>query len=448
MIKGKRLLFISKLPLAIAAAIMLLAAVDTPAVYSGQEEIVVLEVEGTITTGQLSFIRRNVEKAIKEEALMLVIILNTPGGLVDATMKINEVFLNAPIPIAVLVAPSGAIAASAGAFIVLGSDIAAMAPGTTIGAAFPVAVSPEGATPADDKTAIFLAKHLRSLAREKGRPEEVAERFVTENLTLDAAEALELGVIEYLVPNLESLLLELDGVHVEKMGETYILNTADARIKQVEMNLQERLINWLSDPQIAFVLLSLGILGIYLGINAPGTFVPEVIGGILLVLGIYGIGLFDTNTAGIALILLGIVLIIAEIFTAGFGIFGLGGGVCLLAGAILLPMEPLMAPEWYASFRITVTGTVVGLTLLFLLIAHRVYLSRRRLTGGNPFFRSATCGVVVEDLDPVGMIRIQGELWKAHSHDGKAIVAGTEVEVVRTESLAMWVRPVEKTDIK
>lgn len=439
-IKAKLFSLLARAALIAGAGILLWAAAAAPAGAAG-EEIYVLKVEGTITRGQLGYIQRNLETAQKEGAPLVVIILNTPGGLVDATLKINEAFLNAAVPIAVLVSPQGAIAASAGAFLVLGSDIAAMAPGTTVGAAHPVAISAEGTTPADDKTANFLAKHLRSLAREKGRPADVAEKFVTENLTLDAEEALEQGVIEYLAFNLEGLLETLDGHELEKMGQRYVLLTADTPVKYVEPNLRERLQNWLSDPQIAFLLLSLGLLGIYLGISAPGTFVPEVIGGILLVLGIYGIGLFDTNTAGLVLLLLGAGLIIAEIFTPGFGVLGIGGGVCLLAGAILLPVEPLMSPQWYESFRLTVTGTVVGLTLLFLLIAYQVYLSRRRSRDGSAFFRPPERGVVVEELAPSGLIRARGELWKARSHDGTVIAVGEEVEVVRAEALTLWVRP-------
>jgi len=419
---------------------LLWAAAAAPASTAG-EEIYVLEVEGTITRGQLEYIQRHLETAQKEDAALVVIILNTPGGLVDATLKINEAFLNAAVPVAVLVSPQGAIAASAGVFLVLGSDIAAMAPGTTVGAAYPVALSAEGATPADDKTATFLAKHLRSLAGEKGRPADVAEKFVTENLTLAAEEALELGVIEYIASNLEELLEALDGHELEKMGRRYVLHTAGAPVKYADPNLRERLQHWLSNPQIAFLLLSLGILGIYLGISAPGTFVPEVIGGILLVMGIYGIGMFDTSTAGIVLLLLGAGLIIAEIFTAGFGVLGIGGGVCLLAGAILLPVEPLMPTQWYDSFRLTVTGTVVGVTLLLLLIAYQVYLSRRRSRDGSAFFRPPERGVVVEELAPSGLIKARGELWKARSHDGTVIAVGREVEVVRAEDLTLWVRP-------
>ncbi len=404
--------------------------------------VVVIEVGGTITAGQLHYLKRQIEESVEQGAQLMVVILNTPGGLVDATMEINRAFLNARIPIAVLVAPSGAIAASSGAFIVLSADIAAMAPGTTIGAAHPVALSPEGTIPADEKTTLFLAEHLRSLARAKGRPLEIAEKFVTENLTLNSWDALELGVIEYLVSDLDELLAELDGLEVEKQGRSYTLSTAGAVLRRGEMNLREKLQNWLSDPQIAFLLLMLGVLGIYFGLNAPGTFVPEVIGGILLVMGIYGIGLFDTNTAGIVLLILGIGLIIAEIFTAGFGVLGIGGAVCLLAGAILLPFEPLMAAEWYASFRLTVFGVVIGITILALLIAQRVIVSRRKWKGGSPYFKPVK-GVAVSEIAPEGMIKARGELWKARSHDGSGIAVGTEVEVIRAETLTLWVRPVK-----
>ena len=431
------------------AAILLIMAVllaaQVPGAAAAGRPVVVIEADGTITAGLLSFIQRQVAEGTRQEAQLVVIILNTPGGLVDATLKINEEFLNAPVPIAVLVAPAGAIAASAGVFILMAADIAAAAPGTTIGAAHPVAVGPEGATPADEKTTSLLAKHLRGLAREKERPEDIAEQFVTENLTLDGREALEAGVIEYLAEDLDALLLALDGLNIEKQGRSHSLRTAGAPVRVAEMNLRERLQHWLSDPQIAFVLLMLGVMGIYLGINAPGTFVPEVIGAILLVMGIYGIGLFDTSTTGILLLLLGIGLIIAEIFTAGFGVFGIGGGICLVAGAILLPLEPLMSPDWYVSFRLTAAGIALGVTLLILVIAQRVWHSRRRWREGSEYFQPPVKGTVVEALAPQGMIRARGELWKARSDDGSVIDVGVEVEVVRAENLTLWVRPVKVT---
>lgn len=422
--------------------ITLFAMVST--VAASERPVYVVELEGTITAGQNNYLKRQVQQALDINAQLFVLVMNTPGGLVSATLQINELFLNAEIPIAVLVSPSGAIAGSAGAFIIISADIAAMAPGTTVGAAQPITFSPEGTESADEKTIIFYAAHLRSVAREKGRPEDIAEKFVTENLTLDSRDALELGLIEYLVKDLDELLTAVDGLELEKQGQIYTLNTATAEIYRDAMNLRERLQNWLSDPQVAFLILMAGILGIYFGLNAPGTIVPEVGGVILVVLGIYGIGLFDTNTTGIVLLLLGAGLIIAEIFTSGFGILGIGGAISLIAGSVLLPMEPLMAREWYTTFIVTVVGTVLGFVIIVLFVAQLVIKSRRRWRDGSAFFKPPTKGVAVSDIDPDGMIRARGEIWKARSEGGVRIEAGTEVEVIRAETLQLWVRPLAK----
>ncbi len=413
---------------------------------TGTAPVYVIEVDGAVTAGLQSFLDRQIEVAVEDDAQLFILVMNTPGGLVDATLKINELFLNAEMPVAVLVAPSGAIAGSAGAFILVSSDIAAMAPGTTVGAAMPVAMSPEGTEATDEKTINFYASHMRSIAREQGRPEDLAEKFVTENLTLDAREALEEGMIEYLAGSVPELLETVDGTEIEKQGVTYQLNTIDAQIKEPQMNLREGLQDWVSDPQIAFFILMLGFLGIYFGLSAPGTIVPEVSGLILLILGIYGIGLFDTNTTGIIMLLLGAGLIAAEIFTSGFGILGIGGAASLLAGAILLPTEPLMEADWYAAFLVTVVGTVIGLLIIVLVVAQRVLHSRRKHQSGSDYFKPPERGVTVEEINPEGMIRTRGELWKAHSSNNKQIPKGTEVEIVRSETLKLWVRPVQEAE--
>ncbi len=429
----------------ILAALILMALL--PAASTANDSVrpvYLVELEGAITAGQKTFLDRQVSLALENDAQLFLLRMNTPGGLVDATLEINELFLNAEIPIAVLVAPSGAIAGSAGAFIIISSDIAAMAPGTTVGAAQPIAISPEGASAADEKTVIFYSTHLRSMAREKGRPEDIAEKFVTENLTLDAREALDEGVIEYLALNVPDLLQQLEGTTIEKQGQVYRLNTAEAVVIEDEMTISERLQNWLSDPQIAFLVLMLGVLGIYFGLSAPGTIVPEVTGAILVVMGIYGIGLFDTNTTGIVLLLLGVGLIVAEIFTSGFGILGIGGSLSLVAGAVLLPTEPLMARDWYGTFLVTVVGTVLGLVIIIIVVAQRVIHSRKTWTGGSAYFNPPEKGIVVKELNPEGMIKAGGELWKARSEDGSVITEGTAVKVVRAETLNLWVEPINK----
>lgn len=417
--------------------------VAIPDAIAAEKPVYVVEMEGTVTAGLNNYLQRQVDLALEADAQLFVLIMSTPGGLVDATLEINQLFLNAPLPIAVHVAPSGAIAGSAGAFILLSADLALMAPGTTVGAAQPITFSPEGAESADQKTINFYAGHLRSIAREKGRPVSIAEQFITENLTLDSREALELGVIDYLAADLEELLLKVNGLKVEKQGRTYELKTEDAAVLKDDMNLGERLQNWLSDPQIAFLVLIIGILGIYFGLSAPGTIVPEVSGLILVVLGIYGIGLFDTNTTGFVLLLLGIALIIAEIFAAGFGILGIGGAISMIAGAIMLPVEPLMARDWYSAFLATVIGTVIGLLIIIIFVVQRIADSRRRFTSGSVYFNPPHNGIVISEINPEGMIKARGELWRAKSVNEAKIAVGAEVEVVSSENMVLWVKPLE-----
>ena len=407
---------------------------------SSPRSVYLVEVEGVITTGQKNFIERQIEQAIEIDSQLFIVRINTPGGLVDATMKINEMFMNAPMPVAVLVAPSGAIAGSAGTFILMASDIAAMAPGTTIGAAQPVALSPGGAEEAGDKAITFYASYMRNTAEAKGRPGDIAERFVTENLSLGSGEALEKGMIDYMAGNVQELLNAVDGKEIEKHSKVFKLTTAGAPIEQDEMTRAERFQNWLSNPQIAFLVLIAGFFGIYLGLSAPGTIVPEVGGLILLIMGIYGIGLFDTNTTGIILLLLGLGLIVAEVFTSGFGILGIGGAISLAIGAIMLPVEPLMATDWYPAFIVTVAGVVLGLVIIMLVVVQRIIRSRRRWTGGSEHFTPPKKGVTVNDLDPEGRIKARGEHWSARSADGSKIPAGSEVEVVKAETLMLWVR--------
>jgi len=436
-------LCLALLPLLFAAAtICALPAASATAkkTNSPVRPVYLVEVEGVITAGQKNFIGRQMERALEIESQCFMIRINTPGGLVDATMKINELIMNAPMPVAVLVAPSGAIAGSAGTFILMASDLAAMAPGTTIGAAQPVALSPEGAAEADDKAITFYASYMRNTAEEKGRPGDIAERFVTENLSLGSTEALEQGMIDYLAGSVQELMNAIDGTEIEKLGEIFLLNTANAPIEQGDMTLSERLQNWLGDPQIAFLVLIAGFLGIYLGLSAPGTIVPEVGGLILLIMGIYGIGLFDVNATGIILLLLGLGLIVAEIFTSGFGVLGIGGAISLAIGAIMLPVEPLMATDWYPTFIVTVAGVVLGLVIIMVVVVQRVIKSRRRWTGGSEHFTPPKKGVTVNDLDPEGRIKARGEQWSARSADGSKIPAGKEVEVVKAETLMLWVR--------
>ena len=412
--------------------------------YSAEEsgEVYIIPIKDMITAGTASFIRRGVNEAESEGASAVVIVMDTPGGLVDATLKIHQIFRGTSLPVAVYVTPAGAIAASAGALVMLSADVTAMSPGTTVGAAQPISIAPGGeAEPAEDKTVQFLAQHFRSVATETGRPGDIAEKFVTENLTLNYEDALEQQISDYTVNSVTELLEEIDGVVVEKGGESLTFKTAGSTTKELEMNFRESFQNFVSNPQISFIFLTLGVMGIYLGLSAPGTYVPEVLGALSLVVGIYALGLFDTNTTGIVLMILGLGLITAEILTSGFGILGIGGIGSLLVGSILLPLEPLMSPDWVQAFRITVIGVVSGVGILLIVVMQRIISSRLRRKKEGALTGMPKKAVVVEELSPTGMVKLHGELWKAKTSEGGVIPVGTEVEVIDQEGLLLTVKP-------
>lgn len=394
--------------------------------------ITVLEMDGMIAGGFLSYLEREIEYAEKTGSSAVLILLNTPGGLVDTMTRMNEVILNADLPVIVYVYPSGGMAASAGAFIVLASDIAAMSPVTTIGSAQPVSITPEGATDAGEKTRKFLSGQAGSLAENKNRPVDIANDFVEHNLALSALEALDKGVIEYVADSIADLLKQIDNTKIEKKDKVYLISTENYTLDYRQIRQSEAVRQWLSNPQIAMLFLMLGMMGLYIGFSTPGTLVPEVLGGIALILGIVGLGLFETNIVGIILLIGGVSLIIAELFTAGFGILGIGGIISLIIGGLLLPVEPLMGVDWYGTFIATVIGAGIGVGIILIFVVQRIIATLRHPQINNLNLSLPQKGTVVEELSPEGkgMIKAKGELWRAKSSDGKHIAAGVEVKVL------------------
>ncbi|HEY8449482.1 MAG TPA: NfeD family protein [Bacillota bacterium] len=406
----------------------------------------VAHVEGLITAGTAAFVDDAIAAAAEAGDDALLIVLDTPGGLVDATIEIIQAMAAAPLPVIVYVGPSGAIAASAGSFILVAGHVAAMAPGTTTGAAMPVAIDPTGQGPpaaADEKTIRFLAGHLRSLARERGRPVDIVERFVTENLTLDATEALERGVIDVIAASPEQLLEQIDGRAVRLGEREHVLRTAGAERVDAQMSASQRFKHLVSNPQLAFLLLIGGAYALYFGLASPGTLIPETLGAVLVLLGLYGLGLFGTNLAGLLLIGLGLVFLVLEWFAPTHGALTAAGAVSILLGALLLPAEPLLPDAWFSGFRATAIGLAIGAGLLSALTTGAILRSRRKVqpypTGGV-----APRGRVVETLSPTGRVRVGGELWWARSADGSTVTAGSEIEVVGREGLTLIVRAVER----
>lgn len=404
---------------------------ETGAQQSRNNEILSISVEGTITAGTTQFLKESIEEAEKEQYEALLVLIHTPGGLVDATLDIMQDILNASVPVITYVHPRGAIAASAGTFIMLAGHVAAMSPGTTIGAAMPVTMQPgeEGQQKASEKTVTFLAGHMRNIAEERGRPAEQAERFVTENLTLGAADAEEEGMIDIIAGDVDDLLAQLDGRKVSVGDEELSLNTEGAELTEREMSTSQKISSFISNPQIAFILLMLGIYGIFFGLNMPGTFVPEIIGVISLILALFGLGMFDLNALGIVLIVIGVILFVVEAFTPTFGIFTTLGAAALVVGALMLPVEPMLPQAWYRNFIITVIGMVAVTVGFFTLVITKVISVSRKPKIHEHFGMMGYEGITTEDLDPNGLIKIRGEWWKARSADGERIPKESSVTV-------------------
>ncbi len=416
----------------------------------GAPLVLTLDVADMITAGTTAHIARAVEEANARNAEALVLLLDTPGGLVDATLDIISSLSASEVPVITYVTPQGAIAASAGAFILLGGHITAMSPGTTTGAAMPVTMSPseEGTQTADDKTILFLAGHIRSIAETNGRPGDVAERFVTENLTLSSREALELGVADYIEPNLTSLLETIHGTIAQLQSGPVTLNTRNAQVEALDRSLTERITHLISNPQLTFILLLVGVYGLILGLSNPATFVPEVLGAICLVLALFGLGMFEINLFAIIMIVLGLGLLVAEALTPTYGVLGTGGVISLVVGIIYLPVEPLVTSRWLVQFRLMAIGVgVVGSVFLVILLAGIARLRKLPARQGSSEFALDT-GIVVETIDPEGYIQIQGELWKAISADKELITIGTPVRIVERKSMMCFVKPLKEPQVK
>lgn len=434
-----------KTALFIIMLIILISSFSIP-VYAAEENplVYVLEVEGTVTVGTSRYIDRGLQEAQLNQADACIISLNTPGGLVNATLDIIQDMSAAQLPMITYVNPEGGIAASAGTFILLNGHLAAMSPGTTCGAAMPVTLSPtgEGSQVADDKTINFLAGHMKSIARERGRPADLAEQFVTENLVLNNNEALDKGVVDFVAAGKEQLLDQIHGTEVEVSGKVLELNTQGARMVAVPLSTSEKALGIIGDPNLAMIFMMLGIFGLIIGFYSPGFVLPETVGAISLILGLSGMGLFESNLTAGLLVLLGIGLLVGELLTPTFGIMGVGGIVSIVMGVLLFPNEPLMPEHWFTTFRFTAIG--VGLVgAVFILIA---VIGIAKLRGRKPVQGDlvSSKGVAASDINPRGFIRVHGEIWQAEAKDGNIIKEGQPVHVVEQEGLLLLVEQINQ----
>jgi membrane-bound serine protease (ClpP class) len=412
--------------------------------------VALAELDGSVNPGSADFLVRAIAQAEKQGVAALIIRLDTPGGMVDSTREVVKALLAARVPVVVWVGPAGARAGSAGVFITVASHLAAMAPATNIGAAHPVALGPGGAAEQDEtmaaKVTNDLAAWAEGIASQRGRNGAWVAQAVRESVSVHAEEALRLDVIDLLAPDLPSLLEALDGRTVETAGGTVTLRTRGAQLEPLQMTARERLLDGLGDPNIALLLLGLGMLGLLAELYSPGTLVPGVLGAVSLSLGLLATRMLPVRAAALVLLAVGAALLVAELFITSYGLLALAGLVCVGLGAFLLidPGDPgfLVDRDFGVEWGLVLPVLLVVLAL-FGLVLWKVAASRRgrQLTGA--FGMVGEEGRVVEPVGPErGKVFLHGELWEARS--ALPIAAERLVRVERIEGLVVTVSAIER----
>ena len=403
-------------------------------------EVLVAAIDSAIQVVVAEFMEQVTEEADLAGAEALIVELSTPGGEMQAMRAVFTAFLEADTPVVVYVSPSGAQAASAGFFILLGADVAAMAPGTNTGAAHPVAGG-GGDIPGamGDKVTQDAAATARSLAARRGRDQKLAEEAVTESRSYSAEEALEAGLVDLVAPSLQSLLVELDGRVVEKGGSERTLRTRDASVRRVEMSAFQRIRSTIAHPNIAILLMSLGSIGLIFEITHPGAIFPGVVGAICLILGLWAMSVLPINYAGLALLLLAGVLWVLEIKIPSFGMLTLAGAISFCLGAMMLFRDA--DPALRASLNLIVAiGITIGLVTLGLGRLALKAQFRRVATGSEGLLDELGLVSAGIDAGAPGKVRLHGEIWNAEAD--VAVAEGDRVRVVQVDGMTLRVEPV------
>jgi membrane-bound serine protease (ClpP class) len=407
----------------------------------------VLEIEGIINPPVANYVGRAMEQAIENEASLVVIVLDTPGGLDTSMRQIMQSFWASPVPVAVYVAPSGARAASAGLFLLVSSHVAAMAPGTNTGSAHPVGLGGETDEVTTAKVVEDAAATIRSLALDRGRNAEWAERAVRESVSATETEALELNVIEIIAANLDDLLAQIDGRTVQTAAGEITIDIAGAPIVEAPMNFAENFLHVITDPNIAFILLSVGSIGLLAELYNPGALFPGITGAIALILAFFSLGNLPTNWAGVALILFAIGLTIAELYIEGFGVLGIGALVSFVLGALILfrpfrTPSPVMPVVQVNPFVIAVVTLSLAGFLVFVL-SQVMRIRKAPISMGVEHF-TGQIARAHSDINPTGRVWFDGTTWYAELADGAPeIHAGSKVRILRTEGLTLVVEALE-----
>ena len=403
------------------------------------QKVMQIKIDGSINPVSAAFIHRSIEEAHREEAECLLIQLNTPGGLVKSTRVIVGDILESPVPVVVYVAPGGAHAGSAGVFITLAAHVAIMAPGTNIGAAHPVGMQGGGDSVMSAKATNDAAAFIRAIAEKRNRNLEWAEEAVRRSISVSEREALAQRVIDTIAPRTADVLRMIHGRTVEVSSGLATINSEGAQIVTREMGWAERLLDIISDPNIAYILMMLGFYGLLFELYNPGSILPGIIGGISIVLAFYAMHALPINYAGLALIVFGIILFLLEIKIVSHGLLGIGGVVSLLLGSLML-IRPQSGLDW-ARLSTGVVIPVVLVTAFFFLfvVGMGIRAQRARPVSGLEGM-VGDIGQSLDALNPSGTVLVHGEIWQARSV-GRPIEKGERVRVVAMEGLKVAVEP-------
>ncbi len=423
-----------KLKITWLAIAVVLNLAQVQAAEGGAGDVYVIRVADAISPGTAEFIRQSIQKAEKNQAACLVIELDTPGGLAESMRAIVQDFLASDVPIVVYVAPSGARAASAGVMITMAADIAAMAPGTNIGAAHPVgAGGQEIEGKMSEKVVNDMVAHAKSIAERRGRNQEWVEKAIRESVSATETEALQANVVDLIAQDTDDLIRQINGRDVKGKG-TLMLD--DARKIVIEEELRTKILRTISNPNIAYILLMIGLAGLYFELSHPGAILPGVIGGISLVLAFFALQTLPVNYAGILLIVLAIIFFILEMKVTSYGMLSVAGIASLLLGSIMLFENEGTGEQ--LSWNVLIP-TLVVISGFFTAVAFLVFRSQvsKPTTGSAGLV--GEIGVVRQALTPEGKVFVHGELWNATA--SSPIEEGSRVRVVNVKGLMLEVEP-------
>ena len=379
-----------------------------------------------------------IKRSVDDKAVCLIILLDTPGGLATSMRGITQAILNSEVPIVVYVYPSGAQAASAGVFITVAADIAAMAPGTNIGAAHPV-TGGGGDLPSSmsEKVLNNLLAFARSIAVQRGRNAEWIEDSIRKSVSATAQEAFKLNVIDLVAGNVPALIQKLDGWELERGETKVVLRTHGSEQRTISPGLQHSILGIISNPNLAYILLMIGLAGLYFELSSPGAVLPGVIGGISLILALYALQTLPVNYAGFLIILLAVIFFFLEIKIASHGLLSLAGVLCLVLGSLMLFRYPEQPMQIALSVFLPTTAAV---SIFFAAVARLAFRAQKRKPQTGQEALVGMIGEVRRELDPEGKVFVSGELWNAQAE--QRIEVGEKVEVLEVHNLKLKVKKI------